>query len=133
MTMLKYLIFLLSAACLLNASCRRWYENEPYSQKEFIEYANERFRGIVEANGYSTNEFYPGEITGAGYVSEAEANVKIRRWWIMEWKYRTEDWSVGIGVTEDGESLYFDDKPDGFDPKPGFQRGIKWRQQKPEQ
>jgi hypothetical protein len=130
MTMLKYLFLLLSAACLLNASCRRWYENEPYSQKEFIEYANERFRGIMEANGYSTNEFYPGELLGGG-VPDVEANVRKRRAWIMEWKYRTEDWTYTVGVSEDGDSLGGSDKPGGFGPKPGFQTGVKWLQQKP--
>ena len=132
MNMPQYLTVLLVAACLVTSSCRRWYENEPYSQNEFIEYANKQFRGLVQSNGYSTNEFYPGVLLG-GYASEAEANVRKRREWHMSWKYRTENWSVGIGVTEDGESLYFDDKPDGFDPKPGFQRGIKWLQQKHEQ
>jgi hypothetical protein len=128
----QYLRILLVVACLMTCSCRRWYENRPKTQKEFIEYANERFRGIVEANGYSTSEFYPGELFG-GYESEVESNVRKRRTWQMTWKYRTENWSVGIGLTEDGESLYFDDKPDGFDPKPGLQREIKWLQQKPEQ
>jgi len=128
----QYVSVLLVGACVVTSSCRRLYENEPYSQNEFIQYANKQFRDDVEADGYSTNEFYPGELLG-GYATEAEANVRKRREWNMVWKYRTEDWIYTIGVTEDGETIGGSDKPGGFGPKPGFQRGIKWLQQKPEQ
>ena len=47
----------------------------------------------------------------------------------MKWKYRSEDWTYIIGLSEDGDSLSGSDKPGGFGPKPGFQRGIKWLQQ----
>lgn len=130
MNLNKYFRVLLLVSFLLISSCS--IEPQSHSQDEFIKHATERFRAYVQSYGYSTDEFYPGQVED-GYQSEAEANVRRRRTWIMWWKNRTENWRVGILLTDDGETCEMNDKPGGFGPKPGFQRGIKWLQQKPEQ
>lgn len=127
----QYLQVLVSVLGLLMCSCRM--EPEPFSQNEFIEFANKRLRDHVEAMGYSTNEFYPGEVVN-GYITDSEANVRRHRTWEMTWKYRTENWRVGIMLPDDAEAdiCYFDDKPGRFGPKPGVQIGVQWLQQKTE-
>jgi hypothetical protein len=130
MNLNQYFQVLVVVACLLTCSC----SEEPFSENSFTEYANKRLLDHVEADGYSADEFYPGEVVN-GYQTDSERNVRRYRTWIMKWKNRTENWSVGILYPDDGDAqiCYFDDKPGGFGPKPGFQRGIKWLQQKPEQ